>query len=469
MKARALIAIAALAACHPATPAVTVPAPPPTAPLSDDAPAKAPPPPREAADPAPVVDGDTTDAWVRGLHVIVKRTPGLEETATQLYVRGGVRDWDAATAGIGQLAIVASTYGGTETRPRDRFTQELSDLGSSLDGYATNDWSVMYAWSLTPAWDATFALLADAFLHPALPDAQVEVYRARQLAAIASERESPDGRLALAMREVMFAGHPYARRAIGTATTVPGLTVAQLRAHLAKLRETSRLVLVVVGDVAPEHVLETARAAFAGIPRGSYSEVPLPALAPRAPATTVVEQALPTNYLEVVMPGPTWRQPDDLVAGRLAISVLSHREFEEVRTKRNLSYAPNAFFDTGNDTPIAGLYVTAVDPNTTLKVMYAEVEKLRTVPLDDRDLAAAKASYLTGVFTANEAPNDQATQLALAQLRGGDWRLARDLAARIKAVTAAQIQAWARTYLAKPQVILVGDPKKLDRALAESL
>jgi zinc protease len=412
-------------------------------------------------------DGDVTESWIRGMHVLIKRIPGAEATATQLYIRGGAENWGKADAGIEELALAVATSGGTERLGKDAFTQRLSDLGSSLRSRATSDYSVLDAWSLTPTWDETFALLVDAFRRPALPASELELVRAQQLSTLKHELDDPDRRLALLAHHGMFKGHPYEHRPIGTIESVTGLAAPQLAAHLARLRETSRLLLVVVGDVDPRRVLAAATNALGDLPQGSFKTRPAPALPDRPAAVAITEQKLPTNYILAMFPGPGWRDPDFLAA-RVAMTALGQREFKEVRTRRNLSYAPGAWLDWSRDVSTGAIYVSAVDPVTTMKVMLDEARRIRDEPIPDKELAAVKATLLTEAFVGGEAPADQASQLARAQLHGGDWRLVRSLPDRVRAVTAAQAQAWAARHITRLQTFVIGDPAKIDRKTLEA-
>ena len=56
-----------------------------------------------------------------------------------------------------------------------------------------------------------------------------------------------------------------------------------------------------------------------------------------------------------------------------------------------------------------------------------------------------------------------------AEIYGGDWHLARTLPDRIRAVTPAGVQAFAKKYLARVQMVVLGDPAKVDRGLFGSL
>jgi zinc protease len=454
-------ALGLLVACE-ATPPPVTPSPPPPAVVA--APLASPPP----ADPAPVTDGDITVGYANGMQIIVKRIPGAELASSQLNIRGGVRNWQAADAGVERLALSAAVAGGTVSLDKDAFARKLAALGSNISARSTQDYSAIQAKCLTAKWDETFALLAGTFLHPALPASEIEVQRAAQIAELRREQENPDAALQLLMHKTVFAGHPYANRAIGTLESVSALKADALRAHLGKLRETNRLVLVVVGDLDPAHVIAQAKTALGALPRGAYTPAPLPQLSFTQPTVTTAEKKLATNYIQGVFPAPGWTDPD-FAGAMMTMNVLAFRLFEEIRTKRNLSYAPGANFGWYSAMALGSVYVSAVDPNTTVKVIYDEIARLKKEPVPEKELAGTKETFLTGYLMRNEATDGQAGLLSTAALIGGDWKLGRGLPERIRAVTAADVQRFAQKYIGRLQVVVLGDPAKIDKALFGSL
>jgi zinc protease len=454
------IAAASLAGCASSKPAPT-PAP---ASNTSAAAGKAAP----KADPAPVVDGDVTTGTVHGIQVIVKRNPGAELVAADLIIRGGVRNWTDQNAGIEALLLSTMATGGTESMPKDQFSRKLASLGTDLGGSAGNDYSALAIKCLLNQFDPSFDLLADAFLHPALPAPEVELQRQRQLSELKHEQESPDGQLSLLTEKTIFAGHPYARRAIGTDATVKGLTREQLVAHLKKLQESGRLLLVIVGDVDAKQVMARIADKLGGLPAGTYQETEIPRLAFAAPKLDTVQAQLPTNYIHMGFAGSRWSEAD-FAAGMVAIRALDHRLFEEVRTKRNLSYAPHASINGRSMAPAGFLYVTAVDPNTTVGVMLDEVKKMQVAPLSEVELAGTKSVFVTGFMSQGETTDGQADLLAATQIYAGDWHWFRKMPEAVRAVTAKNVQDYMKARVGKLQVDLVGDPTKLDPKLAGSL
>jgi len=424
--------------------------------------------PASPLDPPPVSDGDVTVGSARGVRVIIKRIPGAELVSAQLNILGGVRNWGKDDAGIEQLALSVSASGGTESLDKDAFTRRLATLGSTVAAGAQSDFSEFAAKSLRENWDATFELMTDAFLHPALPASEVELQRQRQLSALRHEQEDPDGQLSLLAHQNFFKGHPYENRPIGTLETVSRLKPDQLRDHLGKLRATSRLLLVVVGDLEPQHVIDQTADRLGALPRGEYRQAPLPPVSFDRPNATIVPRKLPTNYILSSFPAPGWPEPD-FPAAMVAMTVLNWREWVEVRTKRNLSYAPYAGLSATSAMARGSLYVTAVDPKTTVEVMYGEARKLKVEPVGGPELEGDISFFLTGFLMSNETTDGQAGQLSRAEILGGNWRLARSLPDRMRAVTAGDVQAFARRYIAKLQTVVLGDPEKVDQAIFSAL
>jgi predicted Zn-dependent peptidase len=412
-------------------------------------------------------EGDVTEAKVGGMTIIVKHVPTAELATARLFIRGGSRNWTKADAGIELLAVNVAATGGTESLDKVAFGRRLASLGGMISASAGEDWSVLQAKGPVRAYDELFGLLADVFLRPALPASEIEVAREQQIAQIRHSDEDPDGRLALLVNQQLWKGHPYENLAQGTLEVVQKLTRDQIAAHLARLRETSRLVLVVVGNVDPAEAIETAKTALAKVPEGNYVHKPLPKPDFGTATFFSEERKLPTNYIQGGFVGAPVGT-EEYAASLVLTTMLSERLFEEVRTKRNLSYAPGTGCDVSETATTCGIYVTAVDPNKTLPVMIDELKRAQSTPLSDDDLEAAKAQTRTGMLMGTETTDGLATALGRAFLLTGDWRYRNKLLDQIANVTAADLQAYAKQRFGKLQVVLLGNPKSLDEKVATS-
>jgi zinc protease len=459
--AAAPMAAAALAA---QTPPATPPAPPvPVSPAPQPAPSGA----ATAAGAAAAREADTNTTSFRtagGVQVILRRVRANNVVAANLYLLGGTRQVPAERAGLEALLLEASERG-TAGYPRERLRAAMARLGCIIGVDADHDWTTFALRSTTSTFDSSWALFADRVMRPTLDSAEVELVRAQAVSAARQRRDSPDAQLERLADSVAFAGHPYGVLPQGTVASLSAVTLAELRRYQREQMATSRMLLVVVGDVTRERVERLVGGTLGALPRGAYRWVPPVPPTGWTPAVAAERRELPTNYVLGYFPGAAAWSPDYFPL-RIAAAVLSGRFFSEIRSKRNLSYAVNApFLDRA--TAAAGLYVTTTDPRTTLRLMREELHNLQEGWITPRGLEQLTQQFITEYFLDNETNADQANFLARAQLYRGDWRRAATFVDELRAVTPADVRRVARTYLRGLRLAYVGDPSRLDQGLVQ--
>ena len=146
---------------------------------------------------------------------------------------------------------------------------------------------------------------------------------------------------------------------------------------------------------------------------------------------------------------------------RIAASILQGRVFAEVRVKRNLSYAPDAFLGS-QAANIGGIYVTAVDANQAVRVMLDEIARLQNEQVSPEELQATAQQFLTKHYLGQETNAAQAGDLAQSELLGGGWRNSAAFLERLGAVTPADVKRVANTYMRNIRFVVLGNPKSVD-------
>jgi predicted Zn-dependent peptidase len=97
------------------------------------------------------------------------------------------------------------------------------------------------------------------------------------------------------------------------------------------------------------------------------------------------------------------------------------------------------------------------------------VRRLQREPLSTERLQETRNEYATNYWMNQETNLGQAAQLGTFELTGGGWRNALALVDKVSAVTPADIQRVATRYFRNARFVVVGDPKKIDRTLFQSL
>lgn len=403
-----------------------------------------------------------TEFDVNGLKVIVKRRTGAPTVSAGLFFRGGSRNLTAETAGLESFALAAAQEG-SKNFPRAVLRKELSRVGSSIAAGSNYDFSALSLGSTKQNFDASWRMFIDVALNPRFAPADVERIREARLTALRTTNDSPESQLENLTAKIVYAGHPYAVPPEGTIENIRRFKIADLAEYHRSLMQTSRMLLVVVGDLEPEVFKKRVEAAFSLVRRGNYQDTPPPLITFAKPTVDIESKQTETNYVKGTFAAPPLGSPD-YYAMRAAISALATSVFQEVRVKRNLSYAPSADMNS-MAANTASISVSSSRANEAVEVMLGEMKKLRERPLDASTLKELSGFFLTTHYIKQETNAAQAAELAQYELLGGGWRNSLVFLDRVRNVTAAEVQAAANKYMRNVRFAVVGNPVDVDKAV----
>jgi zinc protease len=408
------------------------------------------------------VDTGTTSFDVNGLKVILRRNTANDVVAANVYLLGGSQQLTPATQGIEAFLLTASELG-TKKFPHDAVRRITAQLGSNIIIAPRDDWTVFGFTTIRSSFDSTWAILADRLMAPTLDSADVERVRERMLSRIRLADNTPDPLVNKLADSLAYVGHVYGFSPEGNESSLQSITLGALRNYQATQMVTSRMLVVVVGNIDRARLEPLVQNTLAQLPRGNYTWSPPRQPPPLGRALVVREAQLPTNYLLGYYAGPTARDPD-YQALRIATAVLSGRFFTEIRSRRNLSYEVEAPF-VERAISNGGLYVTTTDPNTTLQLMQGEISHLQREMIDPRGLERLVQQFITDYFLKNETNADQATFLARAQIYQGDYRAANRFVDDLRRVRPEDVRRVARQYMHDFRFVYLGKSDALSRAL----
>ncbi len=404
----------------------------------------------------------TTEFTVNGLPVILRRNTANEVIGASLYFLGGTQQLTPQTQGIEEVLLAASERG-TQHYPGAAMRTKTARLGTEIGVSTSKDWTVFTLHTIRTTFDSSWALLADRVMHPTLAAADVDLIREQILSGLRTQDSDPDQLVERLADSLMFTGHPYGLDPGGTVSSIQAMTIAQLKDYQRTTFVTSRMRLVVVGNVDRASLEMLVQATLGTLPKGTYTWKPPAAITDTSRALAIRKVKLPTNYVLGYYAGPS-ASSADYAALRLASAVLSGRFFTEIRSKMNLSYAPEApFLDQAIAT--GGVYVTTIDPNTSLTIMRREIDNLQRNLISSDGLEQLVQQFVTDYFLKNETNLDQANFLARAAIYQGDYRKADQFVDELRHVTPQDVRRVARQYIRNFRFAYVGDPDRLDKAI----
>lgn len=404
-------------------------------------------------------DTTTMDYVVGGVHVIQRQVSANDVVAVDLYLLGGTQQLTPTNAGIEALTLRAAEFG-TDHYPNRAWQRARARTGSVFLVEPTSDWTLVGFRGLVEQFDSTWALLADCVMHPTLDSSNVAVARQRMILAARARDISPDGALRLLADSVAFTGHPYGLEPEGTEASLSTLSPAALQRYAREQYVTSRMLLIVVGNI-PRAAVEAAVTHTLGtLPPGSYTWHPPASVAPRAaPSLTVVQRSTSTNYLLGYFQGPPITSKD-YPAFELATHLLGARLSNDIRQERSLSYAASAPF-LGRALATGGIYVSTPLPADVMPIVQAVLDTMRSTELPFAGLDYFRRQFVTRALAAKGSNAAQAASLAEAQIYQGDYHKAIEERAPFRDVSPYRLEIVAREYMKNTQFVYLGDTTRM--------
>jgi predicted Zn-dependent peptidase len=370
-----------------------------------------------------------------GVRVVCDPLAGFETLALSVVIGRGSRYETEAQSGWAHLLEHMVFKGAGERSARD-IVEVIEAAGGHINaatGHARTSFQVR---ALKGGLPLAMAVLADLVLHPTIDAGDLAREKGVVAQEIAEAADTPDDLVFELAQAAAYAGQPLGRPILGTVQTVDAATPEALAAFRAGLYGPDAIVISAAGAVDEAELLALAERYFA-----EPAKAAAPSAAPAAftgglvPTTRTLEQA----HTVLLLPAPGARDPD-FFALRLFSEMLgggmSSRLFQEVRERRGLAYAIDAYADVHDDVGVLGIYAgtAAADAAQAAEVSARELLAL-TQGVQEGELQRAKAQLKGAMFMARESALARAEQAAGQLLTFGRLRPTAEIAADVDVVT----------------------------------
>ncbi|MEO1729480.1 MAG: pitrilysin family protein [Pseudomonadota bacterium] len=422
----------------------------------------APPPPVAAPE---VVRADFVETQLsNGIPLVSTQTSNVPIATITLVMPGGDATDSLGKAGLAQMAADLADNG-TASRSATDIAAKLEALGASIGISSGRDG--VYASVTAPKVNLAEAgeVLVDIMQNASYPDEEVERERKRFLDGFSSTLNDPGAVAGLVATRVMYGDAPYGR--VGNMTSIAQITREDLINHRQTWWHPANAKLVVSGGITSDEAATLTENLF-----GSWtSDAPVPAAitdpAGEAPAPRTIVIDMPDAGQAAVVAGfrAIARKDEDFYPLQLANTVLGSgsngRLFEEVRTKRGLSYG--AYSSLGQSLDAAILTARAQTKNETAdevaSVFFEQFKLLGDEPADEEFLQKRRLFLSGAIARSLETTGGFNGQVANLMLRGIDPKEAFAIADRLAAVSADDAAEMAIKYLdaERASLVIVGD------------
>jgi zinc protease len=362
-----------------------------------------------------------------GCVLIAQQVKGVPLVSLNGFVKGGTI-WEIPEK-IGSVNLMAQTLRrGTETKTAQEIDDALERRGANLNFSAGHEGVSFYLSCLPQDYADCVSLLLEILLKPTFPEEELEKQKLRTVNALRDALTRPEEvsyRLFLSL--AYDSNHPLHYPADGTPESVEGLSRDDILAAYRKALHPSRTIIAVVGDMEPKRLLDILAEEWGDRTTGrqdNEANVDFPtASLPEGAKREYVN--LPDKMQSwIVMGHKGLRRTDErFYAANVMATILGAgwgRLFTQIRDNQGLAYAVGASLQAGlvEGPFIVRMGVNPKDVDRAIESAIAELNRIRTEPPTDDEVADAKNYLLGRLVLSMETTSGVASMLVTCELYG---------------------------------------------------
>jgi zinc protease len=408
-----------------------------------------------------------------GLQVVLAESHSIPKFHGELFFRAGEALVSDRSVGLAEMAATVVRTG-TAHRTSRQIEEDLRRLGADLGASAGQDTSAISFAGLSEFAEPLLKLVNELAREASFPVAEIERERRQKLEEVKLERTSPGFLAGERLRKVLFGAHPYARVS-PTEEQVAAYKRDDLESVYREIFTPENGLLMLVGDFESKSMLASIEKIFGTWTGKKPATKSNPAL-PKFHGRRIYLVHNPGSVQTQILAG--WhainRKSADWIRLGLANSLyggaFNSRLVMNIREDKGYTYSPRS-----GVTPLRehGYFsISAAVRNdvvaASLTEIFYELDKLRSVPVPDAELADAQ-NYLSGIFSMGLATQEgllsQFSTVELHELAEDYLQTYRD---KVRALTSAELLTTARKYFdsANAQIVVVGDRGQIEEQAA---
>ncbi|PLX79554.1 MAG: peptidase M16 [Desulfuromonas sp.] len=382
-----------------------------------------------------------------GLSVLTECLTESHSVSLGVWVKTGSRHETAPVSGISHF-IEHMLFKGTGRRSAHDIAKEIDSVGGILNGFTSQESSCYYVKALAEKLPLAVDLLGDLLGHSRFDPEEIEKERRVIVQEIAMVEDNPEEYVHDMFIHNFWEGHPLGRPVIGTRQTVGGLNREQMLAFLGERYGCDNLVIVAVGQLDHEQLVDLVAATFSDLPSRS---VGVSQVSPRVGRSLhFSHRNLEQVHICLGFEGLPHTSEDRYTLNVLNTILggnMSSRLFQTVREELGAAYSVYSYHNAHVDSGALVLYAATStdDSRRVTDAMFRELTRLANEPVSEQELNSAR-DYLNGsLLLSMESSDSRMARLANNELFLGRTIPMAESQARISAVTADDIHRLARS------------------------
>ncbi len=343
-------------------------------------------------------------------------------------------------------------FKGTIKRPKAvDIVRELDSIGSQYNAFTSQEMTGYYAKSDKKHFVKILDVVSDIYLHSTFPKAELEKEKGVIVEEIRMYQDMPTRHIHDVLMELLYGTQPAGWDVAGSEKTVRATTRERMIAYRKKHYVSGATTVVVAGNVDEHEVATMVEQAFAAMPSGKKHQKTAVTETQKKPSISLAYKK--TDQVHLALAIRTFDiYHKDMPAMRVVSIILgggmSSRLFQKMRDGLGICYYVGAGHETFTDHGF--LEITAgVPAKRLLEAVDALMEELRTLKKErvkEDELARVKEYLIGNMYLGLESSDSLADFYGYQEIMRKPLFLPREVADRIRAVSADDIQRIVQTY-----------------------
>ena len=399
-----------------------------------------------------------------GIAVYVAPDSTFPLVSLRIQLRQGSYLEPEGKVGLAGLTGSLLRAGGTSRLDPGAFDEEVEFLAAGISAFGGDSRAGANLDCITPVLDEAMDLFFEMLRTPRFDESRLKVEKENILEAMRQRNDDP-GDILSREWDWLLEGETFYRSRRMTKDHMDAITKEDLVSFHEKYWRPENMIVTVSGDVEPATILAKLESHLANWP-GAGAPAPWPPPQPThepRPGAYHVEKDIPQGTVVLGHAVPRWTDWEN--PERAALQILDHilggsgftsRITKRIRSDEGLAY--DAGSSLGFDALGPGSFtVSFQSKNDTValatEIALEEIERIRTEPASDEEIAIAKASLI------ETFPRRFESAARIAGIYAGDAYIGRshdywkNWRSQVQAVTADDVLRVARKYL-KPEALV---------------
>ncbi|HXV69549.1 MAG TPA: pitrilysin family protein [Nitrospira sp.] len=390
-----------------------------------------------------------------GMKVLLVEVPKAPVVTVQVWYRVGSRNEVMGRAGLSHM-LEHMMFKGTAKYPKGSFSRLIRKNGGIDNAFTSQDFTAYFENLAADRVELALELEADRMQGLVLDEGEFRTERevVKEERRLRTE-DDPQGALVEALFAQAFLSHPYHWPVIGWFADLDAMTLDDLQRHYDTFYSPNNATLIVVGDVRADALLPTIKQLFEPIPKGPSPNQTLSAEPDqRGERRFILKREAQVPFVMMGFRVPNYASEDSYALAILE-SILSHgksaRLYQSLVYDQKNSLAVGADYSLMQTDPSLFYFYSLVSPGAKVEAveqaLHDEIARLQSELPSELELQRAKNQVEASHVFEQDSNFRRAMLLGQSESIGAGWRKADQFLARIRAVTAKDIQRVARQYL----------------------